>query len=91
MADNKNEYDNSEFFSPGDKGPAPNQLEDQDADGGKQDGSCRDTGLFAEEAKHRAHDHTSDMALISSDVGVDSPDVCFIQILRMIIVVVFFP
>lgn len=33
----------------------------------------------------------SDMALISSDVGVDSPDVCFIQILRMIIVVVFFP
>ena len=33
----------------------------------------------------------SDMALISSDVGVDSPDVCFIQILRMIIVVVCFP
>ena len=30
-------------------------------------------------------------SLISSDVGVDSPDVCFIQILRMIIVVVFFP
>lgn len=33
----------------------------------------------------------SDMALISSDVGVDSPDVCFIQILRMIIVVTVFP
>ncbi len=33
----------------------------------------------------------SDMALISSDLGVDSPDVSFIQILRMITVVTVFP
>lgn len=33
----------------------------------------------------------SDMALISSDIGVDNPDVIFIQILRMIIVITTFP
>lgn len=33
----------------------------------------------------------SDMALISSDIGVDNPDVIFIQILRMILVITTFP
>lgn len=33
----------------------------------------------------------SDMALISSDMGVDNPEVSFIQILRMILVVTVFP
>ena len=33
----------------------------------------------------------SDMALISSDLGVDNPDVAFLQVLRMIIVVTVFP
>ena len=33
----------------------------------------------------------SDMALISSDLGVDNPDVTFLQVLRMIIVVTVFP
>lgn len=33
----------------------------------------------------------SDMALISSDVGIDNPDVAFIQVLRMILVIVIFP
>ena len=33
----------------------------------------------------------SDMALIASDLGVDNPDVSFIQIMRMITVVTVFP
>ena len=33
----------------------------------------------------------SDMALISSDLGVDSPDLIVLQLMRMLIVVMAFP
>ena len=50
------------------------------------------THLTRAEAMHIATPAgASDMALIASDLGVDNPDVSFIQIIRMITVVTVFP